>query len=252
MVIFTLGITWVDDYTSAPQGEAILSLPVSRAARRAYLRAHPGVADSFRAIRGGYRMTGYESQIAACRASGQAEARGGAAGPSLRRRRRARPRAVGLRGVKGGNVMTEVMTTQHDWTFVGQRLDRKGKATFAWLDDADEVRWYGKLLAPSAVVGSVYRIHLTEEGAVLIKGAQAPRFLRMSDDARLPAWRAEHAYTRARIEAERARKRAAEEHRGDLGRMTLSEAAAWYRSRALPDQRAGALAVLIQYIQYGR
>jgi len=34
--------------------------------------------------------------------------------------------------------------------------------------------------------------------------------------------------------------------------MTLSEAAAWYRSRALPDQRAGALAVLIQYIQYGR
>ncbi len=40
-------------------------------------------------------------------------------------------------------------TTQHDWTFIGQRLDRTfigqrldrmGKATFAWLDDADEVR----------------------------------------------------------------------------------------------------------------
>jgi len=64
----------VDDYTIAPQGEAILSLPVSRAARRAYLRVHPGAADSFRAIRDGYRMTGYESQIAACRAAGQAEA----------------------------------------------------------------------------------------------------------------------------------------------------------------------------------
>jgi len=147
---------------------------------------------------------------------------------------------------------TTEATTQHDWTFIRQRLDRQGKATFAWLDDADEVRWYNKPLAPSAAVGGVYRLHMTEEGAVLIGGAQAPRFLRMSDDARLPAWRAEHAYTRARIEAERARKRATEEHRGDLGRMTLSEAAAWYRSRALPDQRVGALAVLIQYIQYGR
>jgi len=101
-------------------------------------------------------------------------------------------------------------------------------------------------------VGSVYRIHLTEEGTVLIGGALAPRFLRMSDDARLPAWRAEHEYTRARIEAERAWKRAADEHRGDLGCLTLAEAAAWYRSRALPDQRAGALAALISYIQYGR
>jgi len=148
-------------------------------------------------------------------------------------------------------VTTETATTQHDWTFVGQRLDQKGKASFAWLDDTDEVRWYGKALAPSAVVGSIYRVYLTDEGAVLIGGAQAPRFLRMSDDARLPAWRAEHAYTRARIEAERARKRAAEEHRGDLGPMTLAEAAAWYRSRALPDQRAGVLAVLLNYIQYG-
>ncbi len=147
--------------------------------------------------------------------------------------------------------MTEAATTQHEWTFVGQRLDRTGKATFAWLDGAEEDRWYGKALAPSAAVGSIYRVHLTDEGAVLIGGAQAPCFLRMSDDARLPAWRAEHAYTKARIEAARARKRAVEEHRGDLGRMTLSEAAAWYRSRALPDQRAGALAVLLNYIQYG-
>lgn len=114
------------------------------------------------------------------------------------------------------------------------------------------MRWYGKALAPSAVVGSVYRVHLTDEGAVLIGGAQAPRFQRMSDDARLPAWRAEHEYSRARIEAERARKRVGEEHRGDLGRMTLSEAATWYRSRTLPDQRAGALVVLLTYIQYGR
>ena len=73
--MFTLGVTWVDDDTIAPLGEAMLSLPVSRAARRTYLRAHPGEADSFRAIRGGYRMTGYESQIAACRALGQSEAR---------------------------------------------------------------------------------------------------------------------------------------------------------------------------------
>jgi len=149
-------------------------------------------------------------------------------------------------------VTTETATTEHDWTFVGQRLDQKGKATFAWLDDTDEVRWYGKALAPSAVVGSIYHVYLTDEGAVLIGGAQAPRFLRMSHDARLPAWRAEHDYTKVRIEAERARKRTAEEHRGDLGRMTLSEAAAWYHSRTLPDQRAGALAVLISYIQYGR
>jgi len=101
-------------------------------------------------------------------------------------------------------------------------------------------------------VGSVYRVHLTEEGATLIGGPQAPRYLCMSDDARLPAWRADHAYTKARVEAERARKRAVEEHRGDLARLTLAEAAAWYRGHALPDQRAGALAVLIQYIQYSR
>ncbi len=92
-------------------------------------------------------------------------------------------------------MTTEAATTQHDWTFVGQRLDRKGKGLFAWLDGTGEERWYGKALAPSAAVGSVYRIHLTEEGTVLIGGALAPRFLRMSDDARLPAWRAEHEYT---------------------------------------------------------
>ncbi len=33
--------------------------------------------------------------------------------------------------------------------------------------------------------------------------------------------------------------------------MTLAEAAVWYRSHALPDQRTGALAVLIQYIHDG-
>lgn len=147
---------------------------------------------------------------------------------------------------------TEAATTQHDWTFIGQRLDRKGKAHVAWLDDSGDERWYGKSLAPSAVVGGVYRLHLTEEGAVLIGDAQAPHFLRMSDDVRLTDWRAEHEYAKAHVAAQRAQKRAAEEHRGDLGRMTLSEAAAWYRSRALPDQRAAALAVLIHYIQYGR
>jgi len=107
-------------------------------------------------------------------------------------------------------------------------------------------------VAPSAAVGSVYRIHRTAEGAALIGGAQAPRYLRMSDDARLPAWRADHEHTKVSIEAARARKRAAEDHRGDLGRLTLAEAAAWYRGHALPDQKASALAVLIQYIQYGR
>ena len=115
----------------------------------------------------------------------------------------------------GATEATET-TTQHDWTFIGQRLDRTGKATFAWLDDADQVRWYSKPLAPSTAVGGVYRLHMTEEGAVLIGGAQAPRFAGMSDDARLPAWRAEHEYTRTRIEAERAR-RATEEHRGTWG-----------------------------------
>jgi len=105
---------------------------------------------------------------------------------------------------------------------------------------------------PLSAVGSVYRIHLTAEGAALIGGPQAPHYLRMSDDARLPAWRAAHEHTKVSIEAARVRKRAAEEHRGDLGRMTLAETAAWYRGHALPDQKAGALAVLIQYIQYGR
>ncbi len=143
-------------------------------------------------------------------------------------------------------------TTLHDWTYIGQRLDRTGKAHVCWLDDTGEERWYGKALAPSAAVDSVYRVHLTEEGAALIGGAQAPRYLPMSDDARLPAWRADHAHTRARVEAECARKRAVEEHRGGMGRLTLAEAAAWYRGHALPDQRAGALAVLIQYIHDGR
>jgi len=86
--------------------------------------------------------------------------------------------------------------------------------------------------APSACVGAVYRIHRTAEGAALIGGPQAPRYLRMSDDPRLPAWRAEHEHTKTRIEAARARKRAAAEHRGDLGRLTLAEAAAWYRGHA--------------------
>ncbi len=75
MVIFTQGVAWVDGNTIAPYGEALLSLPVSRAARRAYLDAHPALADNFRPIRDGYRMTGYESQIAACRALGHDAAR---------------------------------------------------------------------------------------------------------------------------------------------------------------------------------
>ena len=149
-------------------------------------------------------------------------------------------------------MTSDTPTTEHEWTFIGQRLDRKGKAACAWLDDTGEERWYNKAVAPSACVGAVYRIHRTAEGAALIGGPQAPRYLRMSDDPRLPAWRAEHEHTKPRIEAARARKRAAAEHRGDLGRLTLAEAAAWYRGHALPDQRAGALAVLIQYIQYGR
>ncbi len=150
-------------------------------------------------------------------------------------------------------MTSDMVTTEHEWTFIGQRLDRTGKAAFAWLDDSGEERWYSKAVAPGAgAVGSVYRVHLTEEGAILIGGAQAPRYVRMSDDARLPAWRADHEHTKVSIEAARARKRAAVEHRGDLGRLTLAEAAAWYRGHALPDQRASALAVLIHYIQYGR
>jgi len=75
MVIFTHGVAWVDDNTIAPYEEALLSLPVSRAARRAYLDAHPALADNVRPIRDGYRMTGYESQIAACRSLGHDAAR---------------------------------------------------------------------------------------------------------------------------------------------------------------------------------
>ena len=37
-------------------------------------------------------------------------------------------------------MTTEMTTTQHDWTFIGQRLDRTGKAVFAWLDDTGEER----------------------------------------------------------------------------------------------------------------
>ena len=149
-------------------------------------------------------------------------------------------------------MTSDTPTTEHEWTFIGQRLDRTGKAACAWLDDTGEERWYSKAVAPSACVGAVYRIHRTAEGAALIGGPQAPRYLRMSDDPRLPAWRAAHEHTKTRIEAARARKRAPAEHRGDLGRLTLAEAAAWYRGHALPDQKAGALAVLIHYIQYGR
>jgi len=54
-------------------------------------------------------------------------------------------------------------------------------------------------------VDGVYRIHLTEEGATLIGSAQAPHDLRMATDTQLPAWHAHHAYTKAYVEAERAR-----------------------------------------------
>ncbi len=123
--------------------------------------------------------------------------------------------------------MTTDTTTPYDWTYIGQRLDHKGKAHVTWLDGGGEERWFDKPLTLAAAVGGVYRINLTAEGA-------------------------EHEHAKARIEAERARKRAVEKHRGDLGRMTLSEAAAWYHGHTLPHQKAGALAVLIQYIHYGR
>jgi len=100
-------------------------------------------------------------------------------------------------------MTSDTTTTEHEWTFIGQRLDRKGKAAFAWLGDTGEERWYSKAVAPSACVGAVYRIHRTAEGAALIGGPQAPRYLRMSDDPRLPAWRAEHEHTKTRIEAAR-------------------------------------------------
>jgi len=54
-------------------------------------------------------------------------------------------------------------------------------------------------------VDGVYRIHLTEEGAALIGSAQAPHDRRMATDTQLPAWHAHQAYTKAYVEAARAR-----------------------------------------------
>jgi len=141
-------------------------------------------------------------------------------------------------------------TASGEWTYIGQRLNRGGKGVYAWLDPAGDERWYGKALVAGAAVGSVYRVHGRADGRVISGGPEAPRYLRMSDDGRRAIWRAEHAYSQGAIEAERARKKAAEEHKGDLGEITLSAAAAWYRSRVLPAQRAGALAILIDYIQH--
>jgi len=149
-------------------------------------------------------------------------------------------------GVPSGQVEPQ------EWTYIGQRLNRSGKVMYAWLDHAGGERWYGKSLMGGATVGAVYRVHVLVDGRVVTGGSEAPRYVRMSDDGRRATWRADHADTQGRIEAERARRKAVEEHKGDLGAMTLSEAAAWYRSRALPAQRAGALAVLIDYIQHGR
>ncbi len=149
-------------------------------------------------------------------------------------------------GPPSGEVETQ------EWTYIGQRLNRAGKGVYVWLTAAGDERWYGKALVAGAAVGSVYRVQALADGRVVSGGAGAPRYLRMSDDGQRALWRAEHAYSQGAIEADRARKKVAEEHKGDLGKMTLAEAAAWYRSRALPAQRAGALAVLIEYIQHGR
>ncbi|WPH57867.1 hypothetical protein [Mycobacterium phage WXIN] len=52
--------------------EQFTSGKVSGVARKAYLRVHPSFPrESFKPIRGGYRMTAWESEIMYCRAGGR-------------------------------------------------------------------------------------------------------------------------------------------------------------------------------------
>jgi len=141
---------------------------------------------------------------------------------------------------------------REEWIYLGERLDRKGKAIYAWLDHEGNERWYGSVLTPGAAVGGVYLTTLTANGQVLTGATTRPLYVRASDDARRAHWQAEHQLTRTLVEAQRAGAKAKKEAVDGIGTMTLDDIARWYSSRATPEQRAGVMTVVLQYLQRPR
>lgn len=141
---------------------------------------------------------------------------------------------------------------QEVWTYQGRRISSDGKLMYEWRNGQDTDLWFAKNIVRHASVGQTYRVTLDAERRIWTKGPKAPVFdIYLSDDARVAAWRRQDHLAQTVVDAERARKRAETEHKGDLGLMTLEEAHRWYSKRLSSDQRSAVLAVLIRFLQFG-
>jgi len=83
-------------------------------------------------------------------------------------------------------MTSDTPTTEHEWTFIGQRLDRKGKAAFAWLDATGEERWYSKAVAPSACAARLARPPAPPEQAPVCATCGLSWVTRDADDTHCP------------------------------------------------------------------
>lgn len=140
-----------------------------------------------------------------------------------------------------------------EWIYQGQRIDGKGKPYHVWQDEAGKAMWYAKnLVSGTSGVGSVYVMTITEKGSFFTSGARGPRYVRTIPVDQARELHLAHREAQTRIAAMAAAKRAKADHAGDVGTITLAEIAHRYRGYAMPDARAGLLAMVIGYIQSGR
>jgi hypothetical protein len=138
---------------------------------------------------------------------------------------------------------------QTEWTYIGRRMSRANKVVHFFLDANGETRSFAKV-ASSPVVGGVYLVEWLDNGDTISARIQSARYLRLTDDDNLAAWRLKDRAASTEQEAERARKRAAAEN-GDFGAMTLADVRAMMSRTVTSAQRAGTIAAVLNYIARG-
>lgn len=134
-----------------------------------------------------------------------------------------------------------------EWTYVGRVLGFK-KMQYRFIRPGEGDVFYSA--APTGpVVGGVYSVEVKPASEGLTARVQGASYIRMSDSESLTTWRMDDKTAQVEQERRRAAKRMAAEN-SDIGALTLAEVAAII-GRQLPHQRAGTLAVVLQYVGKG-
>lgn len=138
---------------------------------------------------------------------------------------------------------------QTEWTYIGRRTTRTGKPAHFFIDAGGKSRSFAKVSA-SPVIGGVYLVEWLDNGDTISARIEDVRYLRMSADESLAAWRLADRAASAHLEAQRARKRAAAEN-GDFGSMSVADVRAMVSRQATSAARAGMIAAVLHYIERG-